>query len=132
MDYFDYSQELTEDFDIESFLEESQQQEKRRLNQELERIREQLENRESIHWETLDELESKLDWYTDRLETLRKRSFGKGEEKQRLKQQIKEFYRKIREEKRQHWHDRQKLEKERRELLRELDEVDSQNLEDLL
>ena len=132
MDYFDYSQELTEDFDIESFLEESQRQEKRRLNQELERIREQLENRESIHWETLDELESKLDWYTDRLETLRKRSFGKGEEKQRLKQQIKEFYRKIREEKRQHWHDRQKLEKERRELLRELDEVDSQNLEDLL
>lgn len=123
MDYFDYSQELTEDLDIESFLEESQEQQKQRLNQELERISEQLEKRESIHQETLNELESKLDWYIERFETLRKRSFGNEEEKQRLKQQIKEFYREIRQEKQQRWRDRQELEKERRQLLRDLEEI---------
>jgi len=123
VDYFDYSQELTEDLDIESFLEESQEQQKQRLNQELERISEQLEKRESIHQETLNELESKLDWYIERFETLRKRSFGNEEEKQRLKQQIKEFYREIRQEKQQRWRDRQELEKERRQLLRDLEEI---------
>ena len=125
MDYFDYSQELTEDFDIESFLEESHQQQKQRLNQELEKIDEQLERRELIHQEVLNELESKLDWYTEQLDDLRKRSFGKKERKQRLKQQIQWFYQEIRKEKQQRWRDRQELEKQRRDLLRELNEIDT-------
>jgi len=125
VDYFDYSQELTEDFDIESFLEESHQQQKQRLNQELEKIDEQLERRELIHQEVLNELESKLDWYTEQLDDLRKRSFGKKERKQRLKQQIQWFYQEIRKEKQQRWRDRQELEKQRRDLLRELNEIDT-------
>ena len=131
MDYFDYSQELTEDFDIESFLEESHQQQKQRLNQELEKIDEQLERRELIHQEVLNELESKLDWYTEQLDDLRKRSFGKKERKQRLKQQIQWFYQEIRKEKQQRWRDRQELEKQRRDLLRELNEIDTDVFEQL-
>ncbi len=75
MEYFDYSEDFLEsgealDFDIESFLEESQELEQQRLEEELERIDQQLEQREEIYNETTRELESKLDWYVDRLQDL--------------------------------------------------------------
>jgi chromosome segregation ATPase len=126
VDYFDYSQEFeTSGFDIESFLEETQRQEKQRLEQELERVEDQLEQRETIHNESVTELESKLDWYIGRLKDLEKRSFGKKEQKQHLKQRINELYREIRKEKQQSWRDQQELEKERRELLKMLEESDN-------
>lgn len=67
MDYFDYSSDLD---DVEEFLERSQKNEGRRLEEELERIDNQLEERDRIHQEVLDELESKPDWYLDRLKTV--------------------------------------------------------------
>lgn len=132
MGYFDYDLGSSDDFDIERFLQESQKQERERISEDLERIEEQLSSRKDVHQTVLDELESKLDWYLDRLEKVEKRSFGETEEEKRLKTQIKEFYREIRNERRQHWSDCQKLEQERRERLRELEEAGSDLLSDIL
>jgi len=128
VDYLDYLESpddtLFQGFDVADFLERSQENERQRLEEELERINRQLEERDRIHREVLDEPESKLDWYTDRLETLYKQSREKNGKREKLKTQIEEFYREIREEKQSHWRDRQELEKKRRELIRELEETE--------
>jgi len=117
-----------DDLDIDALLEESSQLQQQRLERELERIESQLEQRDEVHKEIVDELESKLDWYKNRLESLYKQRTGKNGEREQLKQQIGSFYRQLREEKQQHWQDKQTLEQERRDLLRELDEVDDANI----
>ena len=119
------------DFDIEEFLEEEQKNEKQRLEQELERISEQLEKHDDIHQEALNELESKLDWYKHRLEKLYKQSRGRKGKRSELKNQIQQFYQSIREEKREHWKDRQRLEERRSEKLRELSELNLNKITDI-
>jgi len=137
VEYFDYSQisnpetDLLE-FSIEEFLEESQKQEEERLEKELEQISEQLERRDELHDEALDELESKLDWYIERLEELYQRFSGDLSQKEDLKNRIEEFYREIRLENREWWRDRQQLEKERRTLHQEISEIDDLDLQQLL
>jgi trichohyalin len=118
------------DLDIAEFLEQSQQQEKQRLEKELSQIEHQLTERDRLHEELIEEIESKLDWYLERLDTLYKQNRGRNGERDDLKKKIDEFYREIREQKQQHWQDRQKLEKERRDIIRELEELD-ENLLDL-
>jgi trichohyalin len=126
VEYFDYGEseafEGVSDFDVEEFLEESQKREQELLEQELERIDDLLEERERIHEDAVTELESKLDWYIERLEDLNRR--GLNRDKDDLKQRIEEFYNELREQERKHWLDRQELEKERRELEKELQEFD--------
>ena len=130
MEYFDYgeSQALNSisDFDVEEFLKESEQRDRERLTEELERIDDLLEEREMIHEDAVTELESKLDWYIERLEDLYRR--GLDRDKDELKQRIEEFYQEIREQERKHWLDRQELEKERRKLEKELQESDFSTL----
>lgn len=130
MDYFDYenipsSTELpdTWDLDLESLLEESQKNERRRIDAELSKIQGQLEERDQLHNQILDELESKLDSYLSKLDKLYLQRRGKNGRREELKNQIRKFYREIREENQMHWQDRQKLERERRKLLRELEEL---------
>lgn len=77
----------------------------------------------------MEELESKLDWYSDRLKQLYNQFSGKQGERQQLKDQIEGFYTELRREKRSQWRDRQELEQERREILRELTEI---KMDDLL
>jgi hypothetical protein len=130
VEYFDYgeSQALNSisDFDVEEFLKESEQRDRERLTEELERIDDLLEEREMIHEDAVTELESKLDWYIERLEDLYRR--GLDRDKDELKQRIEEFYQEIREQERKHWLDRQELEKERRKLEKELQESDFSTL----
>jgi uncharacterized protein YbaP (TraB family) len=134
MDYFDYSEAQPDifegttdwDLDIEEFLEESQKLERGRLEEELQRIDQQLERREEIQIETVDELESKVEWYQERLMKQYKRNSTKQIEK--LKQNIREFYRELREEHRHSWRDQQQLQQERRNLLRELRELGDDDL----
>lgn len=130
MEYFDYGESETfdsiSDFDVEEFLEESQKREQKLLEEELERIDDLLEEREIIHEDAVTELESKLDWYIERLEDLYRR--GPDRDKDELKQRIEEFYQEIREQQRKHWLDRQELEKERRKLEKELQESDFSTL----
>ena len=132
MDYFDYSENSRNlldrqpdawDLDIEEFLHQSQEQERRKLEEELQRIGRQLERRKRLHEEIIGELESKLDWYSSRLEKMQNQFSGRHGKREKLKDQIEEFYEELRREKRSNWHDRQDLEQERREILRELTEV---------
>ena len=133
MDYFDYSEDSGDPFDqgagsweldVEEFLEQSQQQERQKLEAELQRIGRQLDRRGELHEEAVGELESKLDWYSDRLEQLHNQFSGKHGEREKLKDRIQEFYAELRREKRNNWRDRQELEQGRREILRELNEVE--------
>jgi chaperonin cofactor prefoldin len=129
MEYRDYWEDLDlQDFDVEDFLREEQQSEQERLEQELERIEDLLSEREEIHSESVSELESKLDWYVERLENLY-RGFGGGqrEEKESLKTKIEEFYSELRREKRNQWRDKIELEMELREVERALEEVEDED-----
>ena len=126
MDGFDYDQ----GFDVEEFLDESQELEEARLEDALEEVNKQLERRKELHEETVCELESKLEWYIDRLERLYKQSRGRGGRRERLKSKIEGFYEDIREENLRNWRDRQELERQRRELLQSLDEVSNSFLAD--
>jgi len=90
----------------------------------LEQIKARLEERETIHEEVVNELESKKDWYVDRLEKLYKQSFSKEEEKRRLKGKIEEFYQEIRKEERRKWRDKIDLEREMLEVEEALREVE--------
>jgi trichohyalin len=134
VEYFDYSGADPEfqDFDIEEFLERSQSREAERLEKELERIDRQLEKRDEIHRDALDELKSKRDWYIDRLKTLYRRPTDERDRQEEVKQRIEEIYRDLRGEKRARWRDRQELERERREILRELNEVEDTDIRQLL
>ena len=67
MDYFDYDDFA--DIDIEHLLEQSREIEEQLLENRLLRIDEQLEKRERLHEDIIDELESKKGWYIERLET---------------------------------------------------------------
>lgn len=127
VDLFDYKTS----FDVEEFLEQSQKREEERLEEELERVNKQLESRQQLHEEAIDELTSKRDWYIDRLETLYQRGTGKQGKRTALKTRIEELYAEIRSEKRSHWRDRQELEQERREILHSLAELNDDTLSDL-
>jgi len=130
MDYFDYSEAQPDifegttnwDFDIEEFLERSREEGTQRLEEELQRTDQQLERREEIRIATVDELESKIEWYQERLMNQYKRNSTQQIEE--LKQTIQEFYRELREERHQSWRDQQQLEQERRNLLKELRELE--------
>jgi trichohyalin len=127
VEYFDYgAEDLETGFDVERFLEESQRRQEQRLEQELERIKKQLEERDRIFEENRSELESKLDWY---LERLREEYNSAGPESvDELKEKVEEFYQLIRQERVKHWNDKQDLEKEMRALRRELAEMDDSRL----
>jgi primosomal protein N' len=121
------------DIDLDEVLEESQESAEERLAEELGRIDRQLEARNDVHDEIVDELEWKVEWYTDRLESLYKMGQGRKDGKrERLQNQIETFYGELREEERKHWRDRQELEQERRDILRELAETEDSSVEELL
>jgi len=62
------------DWDVEELLERSQEKERVRLEAELQRVEVLLREREDIHEESVEELESKLEWYVGRLEMEYRRS----------------------------------------------------------
>ena len=120
---------LGDDWDLDQFLEENQEQQRQRLETELERIQNQLDRRDEINEEVLDSLCSKLDWYLERLEE-EYRTHGSSNVDE-LKSEVKRFYSLIRDEKQQHWNDKQRLERERRQLLRDLKELEEFDFQDL-
>jgi ElaB/YqjD/DUF883 family membrane-anchored ribosome-binding protein len=91
-----------------------------------------LSEREEIHLNSVSELESKLDWYVERLEDLYRGIGGAPEEeKQRLKSRIEEFYSELRKERRNQWRDKIELEAELREIERSLEEIESESISEL-
>ena len=118
---------------VDQLLDQAQQHQRERLEQELERIADQLDRRSEIHDKIVDELEWKRQRYTDRLEELYRQGRGQHDgTRQRLKDRIEEFSQALREERREHWQDRQQLERERRDVLRELDKATNEVLSDFL
>ena len=128
VEYFEYDSNPEAEIDVERFLRESTSRQEQRLEQELARIEEQLSERKEIFESHRSELESKLDWYIERLET----AYRQRRDPEDLKQRVEEFYRLLRQERVKHWRDRQELEQERRQLLRELDEISDADLTELL
>lgn len=129
VEYFDYTNETpAEDFDVEEFLRRSEENAEKRLEEELERIEKQLDDREQLFEDAKEELNSKIELYLERLETAY-RTRGSPEE---LKELIDEAYRQLRSEKLKHWRDKQELETERREIMREINELEHSNLDHLL
>ena len=127
MEYREYWNDVdisSQGFDVEEFLKSEQRSEEERLEQELQRLESLLEERREIHSETVEELESRVDWYLEKLEKA-SRGLGAGDtrEKERLKSKIDEFYSEIRGEKRQQWKDRIELEMEIQEVEKALEEV---------
>jgi len=127
VEYLEYDTH-TDELDVERFLQDSTERQEKRLEQELARIEEQLSEREEIFETHKSELESKLDWYIERLET----AYRQRRDPEDLKQRIEEFYQLLRQERVKHWRDRQELEQERRELLRELEVLSDADLTELL
>lgn len=128
-EYFEYNEfDQTQNWSVEGLVEDSLEAEKSRLEDSLERIRELLEEREEVRETHLDKLSSKLDWYIQRLETLRRRPGSQPRREADLKEHIEKFYDEIRKERRVSWRDRQELEAERRELLQELGEAEDTDL----
>jgi len=135
VDYFDYGEHFQDEwgddagFDVEEFLEQSQRQEQQRLEEELERIQRELSCRDKIHQDVVQELESKLDWYIDRLERHYLRGGHGTEDREQLKEEIRRFYTELREERKSHWNDKQKLESKKRELHRKISELEDSSLD---
>lgn len=118
---------------IDRYLERSQHQQEERLTEELNRIAAQLDRREKIHVEIVDELEWKIDRYTAHLKHLYRSMTGKQDgTREQLKDRLTAFQHELREEHREHWQDQQTLERERREVLRELAELEDADLSELL
>lgn len=121
------------DIDVEELLERSRETEWERLEWELAQIEQQLEERDRVHDEIVDELEWKIEKYSDRLEHLYTIQKGRTDgTRDQLKERLLAFYRELREERREHWRDRQRLEQERREVRRELDAANDYSLSEFL
>lgn len=138
-DYFDYvldgapTVDTTDWENVADLLEQTQAAHTERLEQELAQIKGQLADRDRIHRDVIENLEWRIERYSDRLEHLY--TIGKGRTdgtRERVKDRIVSFYRDLRDERRAHWRDRQKLEQERRDVVRELDEVTDDSLSELL
>lgn len=118
---------------VAQWLDRAHRQEADRLEQDLERIADQLERRDTIHEELTSELEWKRDRYTDRLADLYRTGRGKEDgTREQVKDRIAAVSQELREERRAHWRDRQELEQERRAIQRELAELTDESLSELL
>lgn len=131
MDYVDYTLDPA-DLDMQELLDYAQEQERQRVAAELQEIEQALAARDDLHDRIVDDLETKLDWYVDRLRLLYKRFQGKHGTRDRLKTRIEAIYEALRTERRVHWRDRQDLLADRRELRRERCELDDESLQRLL
>jgi hypothetical protein len=123
-----------EDINATEILEQSRASQQDVLQRELERIEDQLEERDRLYREVRDDLTTRIKRYRKELQQARSRPFGGNEaRREELKEKIEALSVELRQERRDHWMDRQRLEQERRDVLRQLDRiVEDDVIEDLL
>lgn len=123
-----------EDIDATEILEQSRASQQDVLQRELERIEDQLEERDRLYREVRDDLTTRIKRYRNELQQARSRPFGGNEaRREELKEKIEALSVELRQERRDHWMDRQRLEQERRDVLRQLDRIVEDNvIENLL
>lgn len=124
----------TEDIDATEILEQSRGTQQDVLQRELDRIEEQLAKRDRLYREVRDDLTTRIKRYRNELQQARSRPFGGNEaRREELKDKIEGLSVELRQERRDHWMDRQRLEQERRDVLRQLDRiVEDDVIDDLL
>lgn len=128
MGAFEYLADSSDDAwsEIREFLDRSDEKRKQRLGRELARIQLQLNEREAFHEEVVNRIEGRIDQYVKELRQLYSRPFGGNREsREDVKEALGELYADLHQAKRQHWQDRQALEQERRDIIRQLEELDA-------
>jgi len=108
--------------DVEALLSETQKREKERITAELEQIDRQLQRRESIKEQTVDQLTDRLQEEQDRLHRM-KRPFKPEKQLAEQKQRVKDIEQALQQTRRSYWQDTEQLRRDRRHLRRELDEL---------
>lgn len=111
-----------EDVDLEGLLTESHEQERKRIEAELDQIESQLQDRKGIHEETVANLEEALRDEKDRLQRLQ-RPFVPEDQVASQQHRIKDLEQQLQDVHRARWRDCEQLEQERRRLQQELAEL---------
>lgn len=118
---------------VMAIVRELEQTERDQLANDLARINEQLDQRDRLHTDLLDDLQWKRDRYREQLQTLYRHGRGKTDgTRDRVKSRIADLEQAIRRERREHWQDRQQLEWERRDVLRDLAALNMDRLSEVL
>lgn len=139
MEYFDYeaasaSGDAGESWEeIKELLEESEQRQKERLAQEILLIGRQLERQGEINEKTVDGIVRQIEQCVEELRQIYRGPFGGDKDASKeVEERLAELYAELRNVYRQRWIDRQGLEKELRDIIRRLNEMDDENISELL
>lgn len=115
------------DTDLEAILTEARDQERNRIETALEQIDQQLQERNKIHDQTVESFQQALRDERDRLERVSQPSTP-ADRIQEQRRRIHELEQQLHEQRRAHWRDRESLESERRQLRRNLAELEDTDL----
>jgi hypothetical protein len=107
--------------DIDGFLEQSILNEKQRLEQQLEQIYRQLDEREQIHEDRVESIEDEILRQKDRLDSAERKP---GNDDVNVRHRLESLYQEKWEAKQSVWNDKQNLLEENRDLKRELRELE--------
>jgi DNA repair exonuclease SbcCD ATPase subunit len=115
--------------DIDEMLEESRRRQKNRLQQHLDEIEEQIRERHEVYEKYIEILEERISVHDNRLD-------GAGNVNRPFEEEVlaklEDLYESLRGEMREKWRDIQELEREKREIEKELDELKDAELLDSL
>lgn len=116
--------------DVDGFLEQSLLNEEERLEQQLQQIYHQLDEREQIHEEKVESIEDEIFRQKNRLESVQR---GAGGNETQVRHRLESLYQEKWRAKQSVWQDKQDLLEEKRGLERELRELEeSRDLEKIL
>lgn len=128
---YDYQlEEGSEDFEwdsIEELLEESRRRQKNRLQQHLRDIEKQIQERREVYEKYIENLEDRIKVHDNRLDKAGHLNRPFEEE---VLAKLENLYESLRGEMREKWRDIQELEREKREIKKELDELKGAELLD--
>ena len=116
--------------DIDGFLEQSIRNEKDRLEQQLEQIYRQLDERKQIHEEKIESIEAEIRRQKDRLDSANR---APGNDDVQIRNRLQVLYQEKWEAKESVWQDKQDLLEEKLDLVQQMKELEeSRSLEELL
>lgn len=124
------SGERSENFewdDVDELLEESRRRQENRLKQHLQEVKEQIRERHEVYEKYMEVLENRIEVHQDRKSDAGnvRRPF-----KEEVLAKLEDLYESLRGEMREKWRDIQELEREKREIEKELDELKDAELLD--
>lgn len=106
--------------DVDSLLEQSRRRQENRLRQHLQDIKKQIQERHSIYEKYIEILEDRIQTHQDRKD---KAGHVNRPFEEEVLAKLEDLYESLRGEMREKWRDIQELEREKREIEKELDEL---------